>query len=44
MTEGPYADKDLPDGRYATVDPLTFGRARLHVAPGRGVMWYDNGW
>lgn len=40
----PYAEKELPDGRLATADPLTFGRARLNVAPKRGVLWYDDGW
>ncbi len=32
----------LPDGRIATIIPLTFGRARLTVGPDES--FYDDGW
>lgn len=38
-----YAERLLPDGREATVVPLTFGRARLTVGPAGGLT-YDDGW
>lgn len=33
--------KDLPDGRWIEVVPLTFGRARIIVTDGYSV---DDGW
>ena len=33
----------MPDGREATVIPLTFGRARLTIGE-VGSMFYDDGW
>lgn len=38
-----YGQRDLGDGRTITVDPLTFGRARLHIGPS-DTQWYDDGW
>lgn len=35
--------RDLGDGRSLFVDPLTFGRARLHIGP-TGSAVYDDGW
>jgi len=37
-------ERELPDGRQVIVDPLTFGRARLNVAPRVGAMVYDDGY
>jgi hypothetical protein len=39
-----YAERDLPDGRHATVIPLTFGRARICVAPARADRFYVDMW
>lgn len=39
-----YAEKELPDGRYATVDPLTFGRARINTSPSKDSLFYIDGW
>lgn len=33
----------LPDGRQLTVEPLTFGRARLSVGPVNSMV-YDDQW
>jgi hypothetical protein len=38
-----YAIRDLPDGRQLSVDPLTYGRARLHISSMPGFT-YDDGW
>lgn len=38
------ADRKLPDGRWLTVIPLTFGRARLTVGPHPVKGYYDDGW
>ena len=38
------AERTLPDGRSATVIPLTFGRARLCVSPPDNPMVYDDVW
>lgn len=38
-----YGEKQLPDGRVLTVDPLTFGRARLNISSDPGYT-YDDGW
>lgn len=37
-----YASKTLPDGRVVSVDPITFGRARIHIGDGR--TSYDGVW
>lgn len=37
-----YAEKALDDGRVVSVDPLTFGRARLNI--GDGFSFYEDGW
>jgi hypothetical protein len=37
-----YGVKRLLDGRVLTVDPLTFGRARLHISS--APYFYDDGW
>ena len=41
----PYAswEKLLDDGRLVTVDPMTFGKFRLHIATAIG-EFYDDGW
>lgn len=39
---GVLAQRDLPDGRILTVQPLTFGRARLCI--GTNEVTYDNGY
>ena len=47
MTLDPYAawEKLLPDGRLVTVDPMTFGKFRLHItAAGNVGQFYDDGW
>lgn len=36
-----YYRRELPDGRYVDVVPLTFGRARINL--GRGQI-YESGW
>lgn len=36
------AEKELPDGRWLYVVPLTFGRARLTIGPKED--FYDDGW
>jgi hypothetical protein len=38
-----FPEKPLPGGRVATVLPLTYGRARLHVGPA-GEQWFEDGW
>lgn len=38
-----YGSRDLGDGRSLDVQPLTFGRARLHIGP-TGAQWYEDGW
>lgn len=43
MREGVLFEKLLPDGREVTIQPLSFGRARLTVGPA-GAPWYDDGW
>lgn len=40
---GSLAWRLLPDGRLATIIPLTFGRARLTVGPANE-LWYADGW
>jgi hypothetical protein len=40
--EGVLAQRDLPDGRILSVQPLTYGRARLCV--GRDTLTYDDGY
>jgi len=37
-----YATKTLPNGRVISVDPLTFGRARINI--GDGFSFYEDGW
>lgn len=45
QAQGPYAERTLPDGRVLSVDPLTFGRARLHITTPEGHgHWYLDGW
>lgn len=40
-----YGEKKLPDGRVLSVDPLTFGRARLCIATAEGYgYFYEDGW
>jgi hypothetical protein len=39
-----YASRTLPDGRHLSVIPLTFGRARLCLAPSPEAMVYDDAW
>lgn len=36
--------KLLPDGRELSVEPMTFGKYRLYLAPFAGSMFYDDGW
>jgi len=38
------AERALPTGRWATIWPLTFGRARLVIARTRDAMSYDDAW
>jgi hypothetical protein len=40
--EGVLAQRDLPDGRILSVQPLTFGRARLCI--GTNEWTYDDGY
>lgn len=42
MTYKPIAEKTLPDGQVVSVDPLTFGRARINI--GDGHTFYEDGW
>lgn len=39
----PVAAKTLPDGREITIDPMTYGKFRLHISSSPGVT-YDDGW
>lgn len=41
--DGFLADRVLPDGRWLTLVPLTFGRSRLCIGP-KGADHYDDGW
>lgn len=36
--------RQLPDGRWATVVPLTFGRGRVVVMQRKDALLYDDGW
>lgn len=38
-----YYERDLPDGRTITVDPLTYGRARINIGP-TNTQFYDDGY
>ena len=40
--EGSLAQKDLPDGRYIAILPLTYHRSRLVI--GTSLHWHDDGW
>jgi hypothetical protein len=37
-------ERELPDGRVLVVYPITFGRARIGVAPYRGALTIDDLW
>lgn len=39
-----YGERMLPDGRWLTVYPLLFGRARLLVSRAVGVSSADDAW
>lgn len=43
MIEGLLAQRTLSDGRVLGIEPLTFGRARLHVGYPR-LWWWDDSW
>lgn len=38
----PIAERVLPDGRWVTLDPMTFGKVRINVAPYPGAMVIDD--
>jgi hypothetical protein len=38
-----YFERNLGDGRTVSVEPLTFGRARLHIGQ-TGSLFYDDSW
>lgn len=38
------ASRVLSDGRYLTVEPLTFGRARLTLSENTTTVFYSEGW
>lgn len=42
--DGFLAARTLPDGRFAGVMPLTFGRARLGVGPSRDCGCFTDEW
>lgn len=39
-----FPTRELPDGRWAVVIPLTFGRGRVVVQPKEHAKIYDDGW
>lgn len=39
-----YGEKELPDGRYIYLDPMTYGKVRLCVAPEKDSEFYDDGY
>lgn len=41
--EGTLVSRELADGRFVEVVPLTFGRARLVVSDASR-DWYEGGW
>lgn len=41
---GDLFEKELPDGRYVSVIPLTFGRARLLISESKDSPIYEDGW
>jgi hypothetical protein len=40
----PFYGRSLPDGRYVSVWPMTFGKFRLQVAPSTDSLFFDDGW
>lgn len=48
MLDDPHANdlagKQLPDGRYASIMAMTYGKVRLVVSPSKDALWYDDGW
>lgn len=42
--DGFLARRTLPDGRFAGVLPLTYGRARLGVGPSADCGWFQDQW
>ena len=41
--EGNYAKRELPDGRFLYVNPLTYGRARLSISSRFSRFVFDDG-
>lgn len=39
-----YAKRQLPDGRWLYVNPLTYGRARLNISSKFNPLIFDNGY
>lgn len=37
-------ERTLPDGRWITLMPMTFGNTRLCISHHAGAIVYDDGW